>query len=98
MFEVMGEFEGMCGRLAARRLTDEEQKELVATHEECKAAMQKGGDPDEYYQLNDKFHGVIYRGSHNEFLMEQAWGPAQKTATLSPLAVACPRPHSDFAG
>jgi DNA-binding GntR family transcriptional regulator len=74
MFEVMGEFEGMCGRLAARRLTDEEQKELVATHEECKAAMAKGGDPDEYYQLNDKFHGVIYRGSHNEFLMEQAWG------------------------
>ncbi|HEX4917336.1 MAG TPA: GntR family transcriptional regulator [Limnobacter sp.] len=74
MFEVMGEFEGMCGRLAARRLTDKEQKELLDVHEECKRAIAAGGDPDQYYQLNDKFHGVIYRGSHNEFLMEQAWG------------------------
>jgi DNA-binding FadR family transcriptional regulator len=30
MFEVMGELEAMCGRLAARRITVAEQKELIA--------------------------------------------------------------------
>ncbi len=73
MFEVMGEFEGMCGRLAARRLTDEEQKQLLAAHALCQQVIADGADPDQYYEANDKFHGVIYRGSHNEFLMEQAW-------------------------
>lgn len=73
MFEVMGEFEGMCGRLAARRLSEAEQKELLAVHAECQKAIMDGGDPDQYYMLNDKFHGVIYKGSHNEFLREQAW-------------------------
>jgi DNA-binding GntR family transcriptional regulator len=73
MFEVMGEFEGMCGRLAARRLTDEEQKDLLAAHALCQQVIADGADPDQYYEANDKFHGVIYRSSHNEFLMEQAW-------------------------
>lgn len=74
MFEVMAELEGMCGRLAARRLSAAEQQELLAVHERCKAVVHDGGDPDLYYQLNDEFHGVIYAGSHNEFLIEQAWG------------------------
>jgi len=72
MFEVMAELEGMCGRLAARRLSAEEQQALQAVHERCKA-VRDGGDPDLYYQLNDEFHGVIYAGSHNAFLIEQAW-------------------------
>lgn len=73
MFEVMGEFEGMCGRLAARRMTAAEQKELQRVHAGCENAVANGGDPDLYYQLNDEFHGVIYAGSHNTFLQEQAW-------------------------
>ena len=38
MFEVMGELEAMCSRLAARRITEAEQKELLAAHQACKAA------------------------------------------------------------
>src|SRR5207237_6622091 len=38
MFEVMGALEAMCGRLAARRITDQEQKELLAAHQACKVA------------------------------------------------------------
>ena len=72
MFEVMAELEGMCGRLAARRLSEAEQKALLAAQEACKAAKE-AGDPDLYYQRNDEFHGVIYAGSHNGFLIEQAW-------------------------
>jgi DNA-binding GntR family transcriptional regulator len=72
MFEVMAELEGMCGRLAARRLSAAEQKDLLAAQAACKEAKELG-DPDLYYLRNDEFHGVIYAGSHNEFLIEQAW-------------------------
>ena len=73
MFSVMAELEGMCGRLAARRMSPEELEALKEVHQRCKAAARKSDDPDLYYQLNDEFHGVIYAGSHNEFLIEQAW-------------------------
>ncbi len=35
MFEVMGEIEAMCGRLAARRISPEEQQALRAAHGAC---------------------------------------------------------------
>lgn len=73
MFEVMAELEGMCGRLAARRLNADEHKALLAVHEACKKAARAVADPDLYYQLNDEFHGVIYAASHNSFLSDQAW-------------------------
>lgn len=72
MFEVMAELEGMCGRLAARRLTEAERAELAKVHEESRTIVEEG-DPDDYYALNDRFHGIIYEGCHNSFLMEQVW-------------------------
>ena len=71
MFEVMGELEAMCGRLAARRITDAEQKELLAAHQACKAAAESDG-PDAYYYANERFHFTIYAASHNSFLASQA--------------------------
>jgi DNA-binding GntR family transcriptional regulator len=67
MFEVMAELEGMCGRLAARRITT---GELLALHQalaRCEAAA-AAGDPDEYYYENEAFHHCIYEASHNAFL------------------------------
>lgn len=71
MFEVMGELEAMCGRLAARRITEDEQKQLLTAHRACESARD-AHDPDEYYRLNEIFHRQIYVASHNEFLAEQA--------------------------
>lgn len=71
MFEVMAELEGMCGRLAARRMSAAEHAELLAAHAACKAARDLK-DPDEYYYRNELFHHLIYAGSHNAFLAEQA--------------------------
>ena len=71
MFEVMGELEAMCGRLAARRITELEQAELLAAHQACKAASESQ-DPDAYYYANEKFHFAIYAASHNTYLAEQA--------------------------
>ena len=71
MFEVMGELEAMCGRLAARRMTERERAELMAAHDACRAARD-AGDTDGYFYCNDRFHAAIYSGSHNAFLHEQA--------------------------
>jgi DNA-binding GntR family transcriptional regulator len=71
MFEVMAELEGMCGRLAARRMSPAEHETLVQAHRACETAR-SSEDPDAYYFQNEIFHAVIYAGSHNSFLIEQA--------------------------
>lgn len=71
MFEVMAELEAMCGRLAARRISADDQRALEAAHRACEAARD-ANTPDVYYQLNEVFHQRIYEASHNGFLVEQA--------------------------
>nr|WP_262837810.1 GntR family transcriptional regulator [Undibacterium sp. Jales W-56] len=71
MFEVMAEFEAMCGRLAARRMTATEQQDLLAAHQACKDASLVQNS-DDYFYCNETFHQIIYNGSHNAFLAEQA--------------------------
>lgn len=73
MFEVMSELEALCGRLAARRMTPDEHISLLAAHEACKTARD-AQDADTYFYQNEAFHGLIYAGSHNVFLAEQAKG------------------------
>lgn len=71
MFEVMAELEGMCGRLAARRISPQELVELQAALERCEQAA-LNGDTDEYYYENESFHNCIYVASHNVFLADEA--------------------------
>jgi DNA-binding GntR family transcriptional regulator len=71
MFEVMAELEGMCGRLATRRITPDELADLHQALERCESAS-AGGDPDEYYYENEVFHHTIYAASHNAFLADEA--------------------------
>jgi DNA-binding GntR family transcriptional regulator len=70
MLEVMAELEAMCGRLAARRMSGAEHKELVQAHQACEAAR-NSEDSDAYYYRNETFHHLIYAGTHNTFLSEQ---------------------------
>src|SRR4029079_2336854 len=67
MFEVMAELEAMCARLAARRMTDAEQKELRAPHKPCREAAASRSS-DAYYYANENFPRAIYAPSHNTFL------------------------------
>ncbi len=71
MFEVMAELEGMCGRLAARRITARQMAELVDALEACERACSRG-ELDDYYYENERFHFVIYRASGNGYLSKQA--------------------------
>ena len=71
MFEVMAELEAMCARLAARRMHEADQHELLAAHRACETAC-LAADPDDYYHRNERFHHAIYRASQSGFLAEQA--------------------------
>ncbi len=67
MFEVMAEFEGICGRLAATRITDAALAQLNAANVACRATVQ-ANDTDGYYRENERFHHIIYRHAGNAFL------------------------------
>ena len=69
MFEVMAELEGLCARLATRRMSDEEKSTLLQIHAQCQHLAEKG-DVEAYYAGNKEFHEAIYAGSHNKFLEE----------------------------
>jgi DNA-binding GntR family transcriptional regulator len=71
MFEVMGEMEAMCGRLAARRMAEADHRRLHEIHEACGRAAQDA-DSDRYYYENERFHFCIYECSGNSFLAEQS--------------------------
>lgn len=70
MFETMAEMEAVCGRLATRRMSEDERRDLVAVHEACRGAAESG-DMELYYEHNVRFHRAIYIGSHNRFLASE---------------------------
>jgi len=71
MFEVMAEFEAMCGRGAVRHITDEQLVIIHNTITACETAVECG-DRDQYYRENELFHHTLYESCGNSFLMEQA--------------------------
>lgn len=71
MFEVMSELEGMCGRLAAKRINDDEAKALKKALESCREEA-ASGNTDSYYYCNERFHHLIYEMSHNSYLASEA--------------------------
>lgn len=80
MFEVMGELEGMCGRLAARRILPVQADRLHRLMTDCEAMVGRG-DSDAYYYANQEFHQTIYQAAGNGFLVRQA---LQLQSWLSP--------------
>ncbi|WP_136658963.1 GntR family transcriptional regulator [Nitratireductor sp. XY-223] len=71
MFEVMAELEGMCGRLAARRLTNDGLGAIKQAAEDCETAL-GSGNADAYYSENERFHNLLYEASGNSFLAAEA--------------------------
>ncbi|MCP1674845.1 DNA-binding GntR family transcriptional regulator [Natronocella acetinitrilica] len=71
MFEVMAELEGMCGRLAARRIEMDQLEALEEALHACERAASQGA-ADEYYYENATFHSCIYDASQNQFLAGEA--------------------------
>jgi DNA-binding GntR family transcriptional regulator len=71
MFETMAEIEGVCGRLATLRITEQALGRLKAANTRCQAAVESN-DADGYYRENERFHHVIYQQAGNSFLEQEA--------------------------
>ncbi len=64
IFEALGEFEALCARLAAQRMTQLERTALRNLHAEAAAAA-KTENEAAYAELNTRLHQAIYDGTHN---------------------------------
>ena len=78
MYEALAEFEGLCARLSAVRMTTLEKMRLKALN----ASRQKqiaDGDND-FAGLNNEFHECIYQGAHNPSIASVARSFRQRLA------------------
>src|SRR5262245_26563716 len=64
MFEALAEFEGLCARLSAVRMTTQEKKRLEMLNASRKGRITKA-DPNDFASLNTEFHEAIYHGAHS---------------------------------
>jgi DNA-binding GntR family transcriptional regulator len=69
MFEAMAELEGLCAYYAAERMTRTERASLEQVHEDLRLLIQEG-DPQNYHETNQLFHGTVYSGAHNAYLAD----------------------------
>lgn len=70
MFELLAELEGICAKLAARRLDPAGRQRLEQAWQSCRVASERA-DPELYGNANLAFHEVIYLATNNRFLVEQ---------------------------
>lgn len=69
MFQVMAELEGLCARLAARRITPSQSQALQAIH--ARLVEAQGAGVEAFYAINTEFHEAIYEAAQNAFLAEE---------------------------
>jgi DNA-binding GntR family transcriptional regulator len=63
MFEALAEFEGLCSRLAAVRMTTLEKRRLEVVNAN---RVKRIADGDKNFgAMNNEFHELIYQGAHN---------------------------------
>lgn len=67
LFEMMGELEASCARLAAMRISETAIDELLAANKACQLAVELA-NPNAYYDHNETFHLTIYSQSGNRVL------------------------------
>jgi DNA-binding GntR family transcriptional regulator len=93
MFQVMGELEGLCARLAARRITPGQRQRIAEAHEALKASAGHGADA--FYEANQAFHEAIYDASANAFLAEQTRSLRNRVAPYRRRVTAMPSRIAD---
>lgn len=71
MFQVMAELEGLCARLAARRVDDAGLLVLDAIHRRLVEASTRPAEVDRFYDINQDFHEAVYEAASNAFLADQ---------------------------
>lgn len=79
LFEAMAEIESVCARLAAERMTKAE-REICQTLQKQAEVLFRNDDRGKYETINFEFHSHIYRGTHNEALVEMALDTRRRVA------------------
>jgi DNA-binding GntR family transcriptional regulator len=69
VYEVLAELEGLCARLAARRMDQAERAELLRLHEEM-GRLLAPEHRERYIELDYRFHGLLIRGARNAALLD----------------------------
>jgi DNA-binding GntR family transcriptional regulator len=93
MFQVMAELEGLCARLAARRMSGAERLAMRRAHTLCTARF-AAGDHEGFFAANNVLHDAIAEGAHNGFLRDEARGlrnrvnPYRRLITFQPRRMA----------
>ncbi len=70
MFQVMAELEGLCARLASRRMSSTQEADMQRVHERLKVVA-TGNDVDEFNAVNIEFHSIIHDAARNVYLAEE---------------------------
>lgn len=70
MFQVMAELEGLCAKLAARRINTTQLDNLKRIQNDL-IELACTDDIEQFYEVNRQFHEAIYDASQNVFLLEQ---------------------------
>jgi len=67
MFEVMSGLEGMCARLAIRKMTQENCEKIESLHADLETYYQKN-EPEKYLKTKNAFHDLIQKLAENDVL------------------------------
>jgi DNA-binding GntR family transcriptional regulator len=69
VYEVLAELEGLCARLAARRMDEAERAELLRLHAQM-GQLLAAEHREQYIDLDYRFHGLLIRGARNSALLD----------------------------
>jgi len=83
MFEALAEFEGLCARLSAVRMTTLEKKRLEILNASRPRRIADG--EKDLVMLNNEFHESIYQGSHNSSIASATRNFRQRLAPFRTL-------------
>lgn len=68
-YEVLAELEGLCARLATRRMSPTQKAELQALHRRMGRYLE-ASHRTQYIELDEAFHATLVAGAHNPSLEE----------------------------
>jgi DNA-binding GntR family transcriptional regulator len=83
MFEALGEFEGLCARLSAVRMSTLDKKRLEVLNAQRQKRIADGNK--DFAAMNNQFHEAIYLGAHNPSIASAARGFRQRLAPFQAL-------------
>jgi DNA-binding GntR family transcriptional regulator len=94
MFEALGEFEGLCARLSAVRMTTLEKKRLEVLNSIRQKKITDGAT--DFAAMNNEFHEAVYLGAHNPSIASVTRNFRQRLAPFRALQFVPGRTESSF--